>query len=230
MPYPFRSLFQKSLFFIFGVIGSGLLATVSLAEPVAIVEETTNYSGKVQEMDLLEAGQRISLGVNDQIKISYLETCVVEEITGGEIRIGSGQSEITGGAVTRKKIGSCSTGGVVLSDAQSNSSGVIAFRGGKKKNSSNPIIVYSRVPVIYASKEGHLRIWKENKNEPIFYKKIKKGMNTFAKDSIDLLPGSNYFLEVSEWSSAPVLVSVDVFAGYEPAGLLKRIVFLKHEK
>lgn len=230
MSYPFRSLFQKSLVFTFGVIGSGLLATVSLAEPVAIVEETTNYRGKVQEMDLLETGQRISLGVNGQIKISYLETCVVEQITGGEIRIGSGQSEITGGAVTRKKIVFCSTGGVVLSKAQSNLSGVIAFRGGKKKNSSNPILVYSRVPVIYASKEGHLRIRKENKKEPIFSKKIEKGMNIFTKDSIDLLPGSNYFFEVSEWSSAPVLVSVDVFAGYEPAGLLKRIIFLKHEK
>ncbi len=230
MSYPFRSLFQKSLVFTFGVIESGLLATVSLAEPVAIVEETTNYRGKVQEMDLLETGQRISLGVNGQIKISYLETCVVEQITGGEIRIGSGQSEITGGAVTRKKIVFCSTGGVVLSKAQSNSSGAIAFRGGKKKNSSNPILVYSRVPVIYASKEGHLRIRKENKKEPIFSKKIEKGMNIFTKDSIDLLPGSNYFFEVSEWSSAPVLVSVDVFAGYEPAGLLKRIIFLKHEK
>jgi len=230
MSHSFRTPCQKSLVVIFGVIASGLLATVSFADPVAIVEETSNYSGKVQEMDLLETGQRISLGVNGQIKISYLETCVVEQITGGEIRIGLGQSEITGGAVTRRKIGSCSTGGVVLSEAQSNSSGVIAFRGSKKKNSSNPIIVYSRVPVIYASESGHLRIREENKKEPIFSKKIKKGMNIFTKDSIDLLPGSKYFLEVSEWSSVPVLVSVDVFAGYEPSGLLKRIVFLKHEK
>jgi hypothetical protein len=230
MPHALRSLLRTSLWFSVGFLGCSFFVTVSLAEPVAIVEETENYSGQIQEMDLLENGQIISLGNKGRVKISYLETCVVEDITGGEITVGQEQSKVTGGDIKRKKIGSCSTGGVLLSEAQSNSSGVIAFRGSKNKNLRNSIIIFSRVPKIYASKEGHLSINEINNKKIIFSEKIKKGMNIFSKDSIDLLPGSKYIFEVSEWTSSPVFVSVDIFAGYGPTELLKSTVYLNHEK
>jgi hypothetical protein len=211
-------------------LGCSVFVTASLAEPVAIVEETENYSGQLQEMDLLENGQIISLGDKGKVKISYLETCVVEDITGGEITVGQGQSKVIGGNVERKKIGSCSTGGVLLSEAQSNSSGVIAFRGSKNRNSSISTIIFSRVPKIYASKEGHLIISEISNKKIIFSEKIKKGMNIFSKYSIDLLPGSKYIFEISDWKSSPVSVSVDIFAGYGPTELLKSTVYLDHEK
>jgi hypothetical protein len=103
----FSGLFRCLAIHPMGAALAAVVATTSagIAAPMqaALVESVTGHTGAVEVMDYLDAGQTIRLGVHDTIVLSYLHSCVRETITGGTVTIGTEQSEVQAGKVTRTK-------------------------------------------------------------------------------------------------------------------------------
>jgi hypothetical protein len=111
------------------VVAAGLgLAPQALAQDLsAIVESINPPRGDIRALDLLAAGTVIEMQADDNLVLGYLLSCTREEITGGKVTVGSGESKIEGGQVERGKI-SCD--GTVDADsaAGSNEAAVVAIR------------------------------------------------------------------------------------------------------
>ena len=115
---------------IFGILlqGAGaLILSASAQSPAAVVEDLAGNVPGVQFMDYVEPGQVIRLGAHDRIVLSYLKSCWRETITGGTVTIGTDQSEVRSGEVTRMG-GQCVVGRVDITDGQV-SVGGRSFRG-----------------------------------------------------------------------------------------------------
>ena len=98
------------------------------AQPVAIVEDAQGEGVPVQIMELLEEGAVIELPGGTSIVLGYLGSCLREHIAGGKATIGTDQSEVTGGEVTRETVQCQSASASPTS--QSGEAGALIFRGG----------------------------------------------------------------------------------------------------
>ncbi|MEE8445826.1 MAG: hypothetical protein V3S44_10780, partial [Alphaproteobacteria bacterium] len=97
------------------------------AEPVAIVEDVAATGVKVRFLDYLERGRRIDLGAKGRIVIGYLNSCLREEIVGGEIVIGAEQSTVVAGSVRRARV-ECDGGRLLLTAEQAGEGAAIVMR------------------------------------------------------------------------------------------------------
>jgi hypothetical protein len=105
-----------------------LLATPAIAgAPVAIIEDIAAPSTKLQVMDYLEQGQSFALNAGEKITISYFNSCSVEKIEGGRVRVGLNKSAVTGGKMESENV-PCGGGGIVLTERQSDQAAGIVFR------------------------------------------------------------------------------------------------------
>jgi hypothetical protein len=105
-----------------------LAATPALAgDAVALIESLAGQSQRVELMKYAHAGQVIRLGPDQTLVLSYKDSCVRETITGGTVTIGTDQSEVRSGEVTRMR-GQCVVGRVDITDGQV-SVGGRSFRG-----------------------------------------------------------------------------------------------------
>ena len=105
-----------------------LAATPALAgDAVALIESLAGQSQRVELMKYAHAGQVIRLGPDQTLVLSYRDSCVRETITGGTVTIGTDQSEVRSGEVTRMG-GQCVIGRVDIRDGQV-SVGGRSFRG-----------------------------------------------------------------------------------------------------
>ena len=111
--------------------GLGLLALMvgaaSAATPTAMVEDVTGNSAGVGPLDYLSAGRSIKLGASDRLVLDYFHSCIRETITGGSLVVGTDQSVVHGGTVTRETV-SCDGGQLQLTAGQSQTSETIVFR------------------------------------------------------------------------------------------------------
>jgi hypothetical protein len=105
-----------------------LFSAQAQGQPMAIVEQTTGEGVPVQVMELLEQGAVIELPAGTGVVLGYLASCLREHIEGGKVLVGSDQSLVTDGAVTRETV-QCQSGSVVPS-GQSGEGGALIFRGG----------------------------------------------------------------------------------------------------
>lgn len=122
--------------------------------PVAIVEETTANVTTVEPMDLLREGTALALRDDQGVIISYLDTCQRESIRGGEIVIGRGRSEITGGTVARIAV-NCDPAALALTPEQANESATLAFRdptsaGDDPIAAQAQFVLSTRAPIVIA--------------------------------------------------------------------------------
>lgn len=111
-------------------IGLACAAPV-LAEPsppVAIIEDATSQVTSLAPLDLLRAGDEISLAPDEGVIISYLNSCRRENIRGGHVVIGETESAVRDGTVSRESV-ACDPMALALTPAQANQSGALAFRG-----------------------------------------------------------------------------------------------------
>jgi len=117
---------------------ASLVATPSggVAAPmqVALVENVTGQSARVEVMDYLDAGQTIRLAPQDTIILSYMHSCVREMITGGTVTVGTDQSEVKAGKVTRTKL-DCGERTFVLNGSSEVQTAGKVFRGLKRESS-----------------------------------------------------------------------------------------------
>ena len=105
-----------------------LLAAPAFAgAPVAIIEDIAAPSTKLQVMDYLEQGQSFALNPGEKVTISYFNSCSVEKIDGGRVRIGLNKSAVTGGKMESENV-PCGGGGIVLTERQSDQAAGIVFR------------------------------------------------------------------------------------------------------
>jgi len=132
--------FSASSRFAFGTVGQAWLATLAFAgalavtpaaaDPaVALIESLTSNSQRVELMDYVGAGQVIRLSPHQTIVLSYRASCVREIITGGIVTIGTEQSEVRSGKVTRTKEQCGGTGKIELI-GEDVAIGGRTFRGG----------------------------------------------------------------------------------------------------
>jgi hypothetical protein len=112
--------------------------------PTALVEDVKSTTGDVAFMDYVGAGQVIKLGSSGALVLSYLKSCEHEVITGGTVIVGTEQSEVDGGSVTRTKV-ACDGGKIEVSSRQATESAATAFR---LQNAPHENVLYARAPII----------------------------------------------------------------------------------
>ena len=113
---------------VLAVLATMLIAHATrAAEPVAMVEDVTGTSANVSPLDYLPAGKSIKLAASDTLVLDYLYSCIRETIVGSSVIVGTEQSAVHGGTVTRETV-SCDGGQLALSSDQSQKSETIVFR------------------------------------------------------------------------------------------------------
>lgn len=124
---PLRSRFALAITAI--AIAVPAIAFPAMAEELAaIVESIDPPRADIRALDLLPAGTVIELEAGETLMLGYLLSCAHEVIKGGRVTIGSDQSKVEGGDVTRDTI-SCDGTIDPASAAGSNEAAVVAIRG-----------------------------------------------------------------------------------------------------
>ena len=119
------------------------------SEPSAIVVDISATAAAIEVFEYLSVGQVVQLGAKDTLVLGYLKSCTRETIVGGRVTVGTLQSSVEGGVVTRELV-ECNGGQTKLSVAEAGKSGVFVARAGDEGEwgtEDNPIQVYSLTPV-----------------------------------------------------------------------------------
>jgi hypothetical protein len=96
-------------------------------EPVAVVEQVAAPSTGLQFMDFVESGRLIKLKAGESLSLGYFGSCIQERIVGGSVWIGTNQSNVDGGEVSREQV-ECDGGRLQLDANGNDSSGVLILR------------------------------------------------------------------------------------------------------
>ena len=146
------------------ILAIGAMAAASAAAApvqVALVENLTGSPAGVEFMDYLETGKTIELGSRDTIVLSYMSSCVRETITGGKVTVGTDQSEVQAGKVTRTKV-ACDAGKMQLASNQPAQFGGRIFRSAPSNvpaaESSPQLTLYGRSPLVELKNPGTLLV------------------------------------------------------------------------
>ena len=144
------------------VVGS---SAAHAADPVAIVEDVIAAKPTVRFMDYVTSGTVIRLRPTDSLVLGYVRSCWRETIRGGVVTVGTLQSTIKGGEVTREKV-ECDGGRMRLTPEQAAITGGIVFRGARKP--PQPINLYAQSPIFVIQGGGLLKIVRSDEGaEPI---------------------------------------------------------------
>jgi hypothetical protein len=134
------------------------ISSVTVAAPieVALVENVVGAPAGVELMDYVETGKVIQLGARDGVVLSYMSSCVRETITGGTVTVGTDQSDVQGGRVTRSKV-DCDGGNLVLSGGNPSQFAGRTVRGAASSiSSADPkFVLYRPITAAGAENAGH---------------------------------------------------------------------------
>jgi hypothetical protein len=209
---------------------SGLgIGPAAAVEPVALVEDVSGTSAGVESMDYLAAGREIRLGARDRLVVDYLRSCWRETISGGTVTIGTEQSAIKGGTISRDKI-ECDGGRMRLTVDQAAKSGVVVFRAppkpGSGHNAAIERTIYGLSPIFELGGAGRLVVERLDKPDAALALDIapaqllRGSFYDLAKDGRALTAGGVYRASVAGRS---VVFQVDAKAkpgATPPAGRL----------
>lgn len=140
-------------------IGSGLIAGMlalaaassAAAEGLsAIVESVSPAREDVRAFDVLAEGTVIELKPGETLVLGYMDSCAHEEISGGKVTIGAGESAVEGGAVKRTIV-PCNGSVDPDSAAGANEAAVVAIRSLGGASGANVRVVPSLQPVFVLS-------------------------------------------------------------------------------
>jgi len=150
-------------------LATALIAPIAAeAGPAAMVEDVTGNVPGIQALDYLATGKVIRLAASARLVLDYLHSCVQERIAAGVVTIGSDQSIVQNGNVTRVTV-SCDGGQLQLSPAQAEASAVIVFRGttssSGKKLPGPQFTLYGSSPLIELPGGGVLTIERLDRSE-----------------------------------------------------------------
>lgn len=130
---PSAALSRSYLFRRIGILAIALSlaalapAAVSAGEPVAVIEKVEAPSTGLQFMDFVEVGRLIKLRAGESLTLGYFGSCIQESIVGGSVQVGTDQSSVEGGEVSRQQV-ECDGGRLQLDANSNDSSGVLILR------------------------------------------------------------------------------------------------------
>ncbi|MFZ2076016.1 MAG: hypothetical protein WAV38_05050 [Xanthobacteraceae bacterium] len=221
---------------IFGFLlqGTGaLILTASAQSPAAVVEEIQGSVPGVQFMDYVDPGQVIRLRAHDRIVLGYLKSCWRESISGGTVTVGTEQSEVAGGEVTRAKV-ACEGGKMMLSAELAGKSGAMVFRQAPKPQAAalpHPeFTLYGLSPVFEVRPPGKLVV--ERLDQPgerheiaVTEAQLTRGaFLDFAKSGVVLAPGGIYRAKLAD---REIVFKIDPGAKPGDAPLVGRLARLQ---
>jgi len=95
--------------------------------PVAMVEGIENApNAGVAFLDYVYADQKIDLGANGKVVLSYFDTCLTETIVGGRVTVAPGASEVEDGQISVKAV-PCQGAKIVVT-AETSEAGAVVNR------------------------------------------------------------------------------------------------------
>lgn len=221
---------------IFGILlqGAGAMVLAASAQtPAAVVEEVQGSVPGVAFMDYVDPGQVIRLGAHDRIVLGYLKSCWRETISGGTVTVGSEQSEVAGGEVTRAKV-ACEGGKMMLSAELAGKSGAMVFRQAPKRQAAvaapHPeFTLYGLSPVFELRPPGKLVVERldqpgESHEIAVTGQQLVRGaFLDFAKAGVALAPGGLYRAKFGD-QEIVFKIDADAKAGETPlVGRLARL-------
>lgn len=204
---------------LLGVTAAGRIAHADEAA-VAIVEETSGKVAGVEPLDLLRAGKTIALPAESGLIISYLNSCQRENIRGGKVTIGTEQSQVDGGEISRKRV-ACDPAALDLTPEQANQSATLVFRKppideGVKfvMETQQPLVIAPGLQEITVEdmREDHQAIWSV---------KVVDGVADLTDGREVLAKGGRYRLTGAGKS---VVFQIGKEATEAPLPLLKRVI------
>jgi hypothetical protein len=185
--------------FLMGILAFSSSSLVMADEPVAIVDDIVGEMEEVQIMDLLWAGQSLTLGDNVQISIGYMDTCRSEKITGGNIIIGTEKSTVDGGEIEAKQLdcgqkiqGKFEGGKTVALTA--------VFRNSNAQNTPKlDRTIYSLYPAVIAKEGGQVVVIRlDKKNAKPLELSLENGRIDFHSLNLPLSSGGVYRISVGQ--------------------------------
>jgi hypothetical protein len=211
-----------------------LLAASTLAvaqQPAALVESVHGQVKGAEFMDYVAPGHVIKLGAGGSIVLAYLSTCVRETVTGGEVVVGTAESSVSQGDVSREKQ-TCDLPRAQLPASAETGSGT-AFRNTPRKQQPQRVTLYGLSPMIEveglsAAGSGKLVIERTDKPgehyEAMLSKTtlVKGRFYDLARAGTQLKPGGVYLATLGERKA---LFKIDPLAAAE-APLLGRLLRL----
>lgn len=214
---------------IASLLGSGLALSLLAApqsvvgaEPSAIVEEIDAASVEgVSFMDFLYEGMEIELGENESMTLSYFASCRIEEITGGKVKVGRKQSEVSSPVPVVVTAVDCDGGGIVPTEGQGEDVAAIAFRRAPSEEDP-PVRVNSTAP-LFAFSEPVEALTVERLDQPgePLTVAVEGTRLDFAKENIALKAGGVYRVTVGEVSR---LIKITPKASRHGASLVERLI------
>jgi hypothetical protein len=195
--------------------------------PVAVIEDASDDIQNVALFEFVEAGRIIELGDKGRLVLGYLSGCNREEITGGQVTIGTKGSTVSGGKVKRETV-ECDGGGLRLTSEQKGKSGVLVMRAGKGSGAAGEkkptLTVYGASPVILAAgAEGTAIIERLDRDGPKIQIGLNHGVADLAAARQKLVRGGIYRAAVGK---REIVFRVDRYARPGPEPLLSRLVRL----
>ena len=174
----------------------GARAQTQPSQPVAIVEDVNTTEADVGLFEYLEAGRTIQLSDGEVLILGYLGSCIRETIEGGEVIVGTKQSSVAGGLVTREEV-ECDGGAAELSVAEASQSGVITFRRAAGTpvhgTRSDPIRIFSADPVfVFSQQPSELTIMRLDQAEDVLTVPVEGSALNLADRHLSLASGGLY--------------------------------------
>jgi hypothetical protein len=212
------------IFALSAAVWLSLTGLAAAQAPTAIVESTKGQVSGAESMDYVKPGQVIKLGASGTIVLAYLNSCVRETITGGVAIVGTDESRVSLGEVSRDKP---MCGGSPAMQGTSSSGAGMVFRGRANQPAPQPrVTVFSLTPMIDVAEPGKLVIERTDKpgerHEATLTRAslVKDRFYDLASADTQLKPGGVYLATIG---SRKVLFKVDQLA--QPAGpLVGRLV------
>ena len=207
------------------------LSAAHAADPVAIVEDVIAAKPTVRFMDYVTSGTVIRLRPADSLVLGYVRSCWRETIRGGVVTVGTLQSTVKGGEVTRQKV-ECDGGRMRLTPEQAASTGGMIFRGisQERRETRPPVNLYARSPIFVMQGAGLLRIVRSDKaDNPIEVMVQPEPSSSFAIYDMAtagsaLAAGGTYR---ASWSTDTVEFSIDRGAAAGNGPIVGRVIQLR---
>ena len=102
------------------VLAGGAALAADPPRPVGLVESVSNApAAKVQRFDYVYAGSEIDLRPSGALTIAWFDSCVVETVTGGQVRLEKAKARVSSGGKTTQTTRACPTSALKLAPSRS---------------------------------------------------------------------------------------------------------------
>src|SRR5262245_28970541 len=128
----------------------GSIAPSFAQAPVAIVEDVRGQVTGAEFMDYVVPGTVIKLGATGAVVLGYMSSCLRETIKGGVAIVGSDESRISLGEVSREKV-DCDSKRAQLGPRESTQSAATTFRSlqaAAQAPTASLSVTYGLAPII----------------------------------------------------------------------------------